>query len=87
MYSSSPRELNFAIHVRLGDRAKKLSKSTDDYPWYLETFMTTLTAAVADRGLDPPRFHVFSETATPCPSEDTGTFPEFPMWPVEKYQV
>lgn len=87
MYSSSPRELNFAIHVRLGDRAAKLNKSIDDYLGYLNVFMYILTAAVTDRGLDQPIFHVFSETALPCPSEENRTFPEFPLWPVEEYQV
>lgn len=87
MYSSSPKELNFAIHVRLGDRLKTLKSSMNSYFEYLERFMDRVTTAVTQRGLDPPTFHVFSETVEPCPSEETGTFPEFPIWPIEPYQV
>lgn len=49
--------------------------------------MTTVSGQVGEKGLEPPRFHVFSETLLPCPSTETGTFDEFPTWPVEMDQV
>ena len=87
MYSSSPQELNFAIHVRLGDRTAYLHGFEADYVDYMQSFMDTVTNAVIRRGLDSPRFHIFSETFYPCPQEESRTFREFPAWPVEEYQV
>lgn len=49
--------------------------------------MDTVTAAVEEKGQPAPMFHIYSETIDPCPAQDTGTFPEFPGWPVELDQV
>lgn len=87
MYPSSPEELNIAIHVRLGDRTSILHGFESSYLLYIETFITTVAAAVTRRGLDTPLFHVFSETWLPCPTERNGTFAEFPAWPIDTYQV
>eukprot|EP00904_Undaria_pinnatifida_P013664 jgi/Undpi1/9428/HiC_scaffold_27.g11885.m1 len=78
-----PDRLNFAIHVRMGDRRAILGES-GQYFLLLERFMGTVSAEVVRRGLEPPLFHVFSETLLPCPSEDTGLFDEFPSWPVHQ---
>lgn len=80
-------ELNFAIHVRLGDRMQLLTDTEASHLDHLGRFMNDVTESVVLRGLDPPAFHVFSETADPCPSEVDGTFAEFPKWPVEMDQV
>ena len=84
-YGSS--QLDFAIHVRLGDRSKLIVEDFEAYIVLLESFMDTVTESVLDRGLDKPVFHVFSETSVPCPSLANGTFAEFRMWPVETDQV
>lgn len=49
--------------------------------------MDTVSQEVVRKGLEPPRFHVFSETIKPCPSADFGLFDEFPTWPVALDQV
>ena len=87
MYSSLPQELDFAIHVRLGDRTTYVNGFEADYMDKIQTFMDTVANAVTRRGFDSPRFHVFSETFYPCPQEESRTFREFPAWPVEEHQV
>jgi len=87
MYTSSSQELNFAIHIRLGDRITVQQGFESSYEGYIKAFMDTVAASVTRRGLGTPLFHVFSETSLPCPSEENGTFPEFPTWPVDTYQV
>lgn len=79
-------ELNFALHVRLGDR-KTIEPVTAEYFGLLESFMETVAKGVEKMGHATPAFHVFSETLSPCPSADTGTFHEFPEWPVKADQV
>ena len=86
MYSRT-EVLNFAIHVRLGDRARALTKVRDGYFEVLEAFMDTVTSVVVLRGYLPPVFHIFSETSLPCPNTYNGTFDEFPDWPVDMDQV
>lgn len=83
-YGSS--ELNFALHLRMGDR-REIEQVTFEYFEYLDDFMDTVTQAVLDKGRDAPMFHVFSEALMPCPSTVNGTFAEFPLWPVEMDQV
>lgn len=83
----SKESLNFAIHVRMGDRRKFFDKGNDRYFQLLEAFMGTISAGVTQRGLLSPVFHIFSESLRPCPSETTGLFEEFPTWPVELDQV
>lgn len=79
--------LNFAIHVRLGDR-KVFWNGDLEYFRLLDAFMDVVTKGVLDMGLPSPLFHVFSETLQPCPPPDTGIFPEFSAWPpVELDQV
>lgn len=79
--------LNFAIHIRLGDR-RYLEKTSTEYFALLDGFMDTVTAEVMQLGGKPPLFHVFSETMVPCPNMETGFFEEFSSWaPVEKEQV
>lgn len=78
--------LHFAVHVRMGDR----HSFTDKHPDYLkrlEEVMSTISHEVTRKGQPEPLFHVFSETAKPCPSEKTGAFSEFPAWPVAIDQV
>lgn len=67
----------------MGDRRDILGESKE-YFVLLELFMDTVSEEVVRKGLDPPLFHVFSETLMPCPSEDTGLFEEFPTWPVHQ---
>ncbi|CAN0144776.1 unnamed protein product [Scytosiphon promiscuus] len=87
---------NIAIHVRLGDRdghqsLTKLEKGEpvnhNDYFDKLEDFMDTVSAAALQQGGALPVFHIFSETAEPCPSTETGAFDEFLRWPVQIDQV
>lgn len=78
--------LNFAIHIRLGDR-KGVDQATVKYLELLETFMDTVSAAVVEQGYSAPLFHIFSETVAPCPWPSTNAFSEFPNWPVEPDQV
>lgn len=70
----------------MGDR-RAFQEGTLDYFQLLGLFMNTVTHEVVAKGLAPPLFHVFSETIVPCPSEETGLFDEFPIWPVELDQV
>lgn len=78
-----PARLNFAIHIRMGDRRAMLGESLG-YFYLLEQFMDTVSKEVVRKGLVPPLFHVFSETLIPCPQDDTGIFDEFPSWPVHQ---
>lgn len=83
----SPEALDFAVHVRMGDRREFLDGGNDGYFQLLETFMGTISAGVLERGLPQPVFHIFSETLKPCPSQITGLFDEFPAWPVDLNEV
>lgn len=83
-YSSSG--LNFALHLRMGDR-RDIEPVTSEYFLLLEDFMETLTEEVEGKGHASPMFHVFSEALYPCPSPENGTFKEFPRWTVERDQV
>ena len=67
----------------MGDRRAILGDRLE-YFSYLEKFMDTVSKEVIGRGLQPPLFHIFSETLVPCPSEDAGIFDEFPTWPVHQ---
>ncbi len=49
--------------------------------------MDQISEAVVEKGLEPPTFHVFSETVRRCPSEEAGLFEEFPTWPVALEEV
>lgn len=60
-----------------------MAEADDDYFRLLEAFMDIVTARIVARGHDSPVFHVFSETSLPCPESSSGTFAEFPLWPVE----
>lgn len=82
----APDRLNFALHVRMGDR-RAFQEGTLEYFELLEAFMNTVSSEVVKKGLEPPLFHIFSETLVPCPSSDTGLFDEFPSWPVVLDQV
>ncbi|CAM9920162.1 unnamed protein product, partial [Hapterophycus canaliculatus] len=81
-----PSGLNFALHVRMGDR-RDIEPATPKYFSMLEDFMDTVTQEVARKGHAAPTFHVFSEALYPCPSPGNGTFDEFPTWPVERDEV
>lgn len=83
-YASS--ELNFALHLRMGDR-RDIERVTPEYFSLLEDFMETLTEEVEAKGHSAPAFHIFSEALYPCPSLENGTFSEFPPWPVDRDQV
>lgn len=74
-------KLNFAIHVRLGDR-RVTQDLSEEYYRLLDMFIDTLTTMVVKKGLDSPMFHIFTETLHPCPSMETGLFDELPTWPV-----
>lgn len=78
--------LHFAVHVRMGDR-RGLNDESVSYFQLVEQIMSNISEAVTEKGLNPPLFHVFSETAAACPSEETGLFEEFPSWPVTRDQV
>lgn len=86
-YEENPRcafdqdRLNFAVHVRLGDR-REFQDGNDEYFQLLELIMDDITAEVVQKGLLAPLFHVFSETLVPCPSGEAGLFDEFTRWPV-----
>ena len=80
--------MNFAMHIRMGDRAMYIGNNSSDYFGYLEAFIDTVTRVVhEDMGKQVPLFHIFSETKEPCPNSITGAFEEFPQWPVERHQV
>ena len=53
----------------------------------LEELMDTVTEVVEEKGLEPPLFHIFSETIKPCPSLETKSFDEFPTWAIESHEV
>lgn len=67
----------------MGDRRVMLGEAKE-YFHLLEMFMDTVSKEVVKMGLEPPLFHVFSETLIPCPPKDTGIFDEFPSWPVHQ---
>lgn len=78
--------LNFALHVRMGDR--RFAHGTNNtYFSMLEELMDGITDSVLKKGKAAPVFHIFTETLEPCPSTSTGEFDEFPNWPVELGQV
>lgn len=79
-------ELNFGLHLRLGDR-RAIESVTMEYFHFLEAFMETVTEVVERKGRAAPTFHVFTETLLPCPSLEDGTFDELPVWPAEQDQV
>lgn len=82
-----PSRSNIAIHIRLGERRQVLQPGPEYYAM-LDLFMHTVTTAVEEQGHNAPMFHVFSETAEPCPDSGTGVFDEFSAWlPVEEEQV
>eukprot|EP00752_Nemacystus_decipiens_P017727 g15895.t1 len=83
-YASS--ELNFALHLRMGDR-RDIERVTPGYFSLLEDWMRTVAEEVEGRGHAAPMFHVFSEALYPCPSWENRTFNEFPLWPVERDQI
>ncbi|CAM9532516.1 unnamed protein product, partial [Laminaria digitata] len=78
--------LNVAMHVRMGDR-RAFQDGSLDYFGHLEVFMDKVRQEVVGMGLETPLFHIFSETLVPCPSEETGLFDEFPIWPVKLDQI
>lgn len=78
--------LHFAVHIRMGDR-RGIVGEAPEYVEKVERIMSIMSEGVTGKGLNPPLFHVFSETGSPCPSESTGLFAEFPSWPVELHQV
>lgn len=49
--------------------------------------MDVITKEVVSQGQPPPLFHIFSQTKEDCPSEETGTFDEFPKWPLDQDEV
>lgn len=53
----------------------------------IQNVMETITKEVEAEGQPSPLFHVFSETKDGCPSETSGTFPEFPTWTLEPDEV
>lgn len=75
------------MHIRLGDREQYIGDSFSGYFRFLEAFMDSVADIVQDMGQPRPMFHVFSETAKPCPNAKTGLFEEFPKWPVVMNQV
>lgn len=81
-----PTRLNFSVHVRLGDRVASAENLAKHFR-LLEELMDIIASVMRERRLQPPLFHVFSETEHPCPSPETGLFDEFPVWPVELDQV
>ncbi|CAN0282812.1 unnamed protein product [Ascophyllum nodosum] len=70
----------------MGDR-RPAKRDQLRYFKQIEVFMTTVSEVVLEQGMQPPLFHIFTETALPCPDPKTGLFPEFPMWPVELDQA
>ena len=70
----------------MGDRRAFLEES-NRYFELLEGVMDTISVEVVGKGLAEPQFHIFSETLTPCPSEESGLFHEFPTWPVSIDEV
>ena len=78
--------LNVAVHMRLGDVLMPFERHSK-YLSAVEELMDAITEVVEEKGLEPPLFHVFSETIKPCPSLETKSFDEFPTWPIESHQV
>jgi len=78
--------LDFAIHVRMGDR-RMYQSGTLEYLKMMERIMDQISEAVSEKGLETPVFHVFSETVRRCPSEEAGLFEEFPTWAVAPEEV
>lgn len=70
----------------MGDR-RGISEKAPEYLEKVQRIMTEMSQVVENKGLQPPLFHVFSETNAPCPSRETGIFDEFPSWPVVLDQV
>lgn len=70
----------------MGDR-RAFQQGSSQYFQHLESFMDVVSTEVVEMGLEPPVFHVFSETVLPCPSPHAGLFDEFSTWPVELDQV
>ena len=70
----------------MGDR-RALYDASLKYYELLERVMDNISEAVMEKGLERPLFHVFSETIQRCPSEATGLFDEFPLWPITLDQV
>lgn len=70
----------------MGDR-RMFQSGTLEYLKMMERIMNHISEAVAEKGLEPPMFHVFSETVRRCPSEEAGLFEEFPTWPVSPEEV
>lgn len=70
----------------MGDR-REFQDGSLKYFQLLDLFMSTFSREAEGKGLEPPLFHIFSETLVPCPSGETGLFDEFPTWPVELDQV
>ena len=71
----------------MGDRTSIQGDPHSSYFDRLHDFMDVVTEAVVAKGLFAPMFHIFTETKLPCPSGETGVFPEFPAWPVEVDEV
>ena len=78
--------LNFAVHVRMGDR-RTFQLTENEYFERLENIMSTLSAEVVEKGLPEPMFHVFSEVEVPCPSGQPSVFDEFPVWHIGADEV
>lgn len=74
------------MHIRLGDRSAS-DESLAEHIQLLKELVVDVSDIMAERSMKPPLFHIFSETKEPCPSLNTGTFDEFPTWPVEIDQV
>eukprot|EP00903_Cladosiphon_okamuranus_P008265 g7955.t1 len=81
-----PSQTHIAMHVRLGDRTA-MHAGMENYFMLLERLMDLVASAFSDQGHDPPTFHLFSETASECPSVEDGFFEEFPQWPVEEDEI
>ena len=72
--------------MRLGDVLLPF-ESLSKYLTAIEEMMGVMTEVVEEKGLEPPLFHIFSETIKPCPSLETNSFDEFPAWAIEPQQV
>ncbi|CAM9998318.1 unnamed protein product [Ascophyllum nodosum] len=81
-----PTRLNVAVHMRLGDVLLPF-ESLSKYLTAIQEMMGVMTEVVEEKGLEPPLFHIFSETIKPCPSLETNSFDEFPAWAIEPQQV
>ena len=72
--------------MRLGDVLPPF-EILSKYLSAVEELMDTVTEVVKEKALEPPLFHIFSETIKPCPSLETNSFDEFPTWAIESHQV